>query len=215
MSNYNFMKTGYSANAAFNPYESFSEEHLRNLLSLFISNALITANKYSTLCKRNGTTKLDTNYGLKHEAFIFFTRSSFEKDIKEIQEDVEIIQNEEVVKYKLEYTDSRTGTIEQCDTLFDTEEELDDYIYELEKADYYTGYTMTEFTDMDLKLHEMTCDDDSIEPFSRISTDAFTQLSTEDRSFVIELHHHYDTWDSWEPTTPIEEILKNTIEKIA
>ena len=33
---------------------SLSEEEVKQLLSLFISNSLITATKYSKFCKRNG-----------------------------------------------------------------------------------------------------------------------------------------------------------------
>ena len=28
------------------------------------------------------------------------------------------------------------------------------------------------------------------------------------------MHEYYDTWDSWEPDTPMNKILKNAINKI-
>ena len=36
----------------------------------------------------------------------------------------------------------------------------------------------------------------------------------ENKLFIEKYHNYYDTWDSWEPNTPLEIILKNGIDKI-
>ena len=77
---YGFMKSGSGTSASALP---FSEEEIKQLLSLFISNALITSTKYASFCKRNGVTKQDINLGLKYEVREFFERNTLSDDLKD------------------------------------------------------------------------------------------------------------------------------------
>ena len=65
--------------------------------------------------------------------------------------------------------------------------------------------------DTEQMIDEMTMDDDKIESFSRILNDKVTD---ENREFVDKMHNYYDNWDSWQPATPLEQILKRGIDKI-
>ena len=67
------------------------------------------------------------------------------------------------------------------------------------------------------ELH-LDCDDNShvvpdeeVEPFSRIKQE---YIDDSNREFIQKMHEYYDTWDSWEPDTPFNTILKNAINKI-
>ena len=53
--------------------------------------------------------------------------------------------------------------------------------------------------------------DEEVEPFSRIKPE---YIDDSNREFVQKMHEYYDTWDSWEPDTPFNKILKNAINKI-
>lgn len=53
--------------------------------------------------------------------------------------------------------------------------------------------------------------DEEVEPFSRIKPE---YIDDSNRDFVNKMHEYYDTWDSWEPDTPFNKILKNAINKI-
>ena len=101
--NYGFMRSGGGeAQPAFN----VDENEIRQLLSLFISNAIINASRYAKICKRNGVTKMDINLGLMYEIREFFNRTTLSEDIKEIKQDYENLKNEEPVMYKVEYVDT-------------------------------------------------------------------------------------------------------------
>ena len=53
--------------------------------------------------------------------------------------------------------------------------------------------------------------DEEVEPFSRIKPE---YIDDSNREFVQKMHEYYDNWDSWEPDTPFNKILKNAINKI-
>ena len=53
--------------------------------------------------------------------------------------------------------------------------------------------------------------DEEVEPFSRIKPE---YIDDSNREFIQKMHEYYDTWDSWEPDTPFNKILKNAINKI-
>ena len=53
--------------------------------------------------------------------------------------------------------------------------------------------------------------DEEVEPFSRINPE---YIDDSNREFIEKMHEYYDTWDSWEPDTPFNKILKNAINKI-
>lgn len=203
--NYAFMKTGGGEAA---PIFKIDENEVRQLLSLFISNAIINASRYAKICKRNGVTKMDINLGLMYEIREFFDRSTLANDIQEIKRDYESLQNEEPIKFKVEYVDTRTGTINLSET-FDDEDSAENYICELEEEDFYTDFTIVEITDSDLMMEDMVVDDNEIQPFSKASLENVRDASQDDRSFVSRVHTYESEWDSWEPETPILAILKN------
>ena len=60
-------------------------------------------------------------------------------------------------------------------------------------------------------LQSMIEDDNKIQQFSRIDTKNINESNEE---FIGKIHTYYDNWDSWEPTTHIEHILKSSINKM-
>ena len=203
--NYGFMKTG---GGEATPLFNIDENEIRQLLSLFISNAIINASRYAKISKRNGVTKMDINLGLMYEIREFFNRNTLANDIEEIRRDYESLQNEEPIKFKVEYVDTRTGTISLSES-FDDEDCAENYICELEQEEYYTDFTIVEVTDSDIMMEDMVVDDKEIEPFSKASLENVREASQENRLFVSNVHRYESEWDSWEPETPILAILKN------
>lgn len=203
--NYGFMKSGGGEAA---PLFNIDENEIRQLLSLFISNAIINASRYAKICKRNGVTKMDINLGLMYEIREFFNRTTLANDIQEIKREYENLQNEEPVKFKVEYVDTRTGTITLSES-FDDEDSAENYICELEEEEYYADFTIVEVTDSDLMMEDMVVDDKEIEPFSKASIEHIRESSQDDRQFVSNVHRYENEWESWEPETPILAILKN------
>lgn len=203
--NYGFMKSGGGEAA---PLFNIDENEIRQLLSLFISNAIINASRYAKICKRNGVTKMDINLGLMYEIREFFNRTTLANDIQEIKSEYENLQNEEPVKFKVEYVDTRTGTITLSES-FEDEDSAENYICELEQEQYYTDFTIVEVTDSDLMMEDMVVEDKEIEPFSKASIEHIRESSQDDRQFVSNVHRYESEWESWEPETPILAILKN------
>ena len=39
-------------------------------------------------------------------------------------------------------------------------------------------------------------------------------INDENKDFIEKIHMYYDSWDKWQPHTPIEHILKNSIDKM-
>lgn len=203
--NYDFMRSGGGVST---PQSTISETELRQLLSLFISNAIINASRYAKICKRNGVTKTDINLGLKYEMREFFERTTLKEDFEEIVKDYEDLKNEEAVMYKVEYVDTRTGTINESD-LFDDEDNAEEFICELEKEDFYSEFTIVELTQSDMMMDDMVVEDSQIEEYSKATTEHLVESSQDDRQFVSKVHRYDSEWDSWEPDTPIQAILKN------
>ena len=129
MSDYSFMKSGFNSegSAMANPFEGFSEEDIQILLSLFVSNAMINAAKYSKLAGRNGVTKTDVEYGLKYEVFEFFQRDDLIQGYEEIKKDMEeeLQSQEENIRYGIDYYDTRIGQSFEHEETFDTLEEAE------------------------------------------------------------------------------------------
>ena len=208
---YGFMKSGMSDTSS--APLPFSETDIKQLLSLFISNALITATKYCKFCKRKGVTKSDINLGLKYEVREFFDRNTLADDIKEIQDEFARMEEEEPVKFMVEYIDTRVGTIEKSN-IFDTEDDAEDFICEQEQHEYYTEFTIIELTESDLLMDDVVTDDKDIEPFTKITVDQIRELDFDDRQLVSKIHNYEDTWDSWEPEMPLHIILKNGVQSM-
>ena len=53
--------------------------------------------------------------------------------------------------------------------------------------------------------------DDSVETVNE-DEEPFTRYSGED-SLMLSVNEAYDTWDEWEPTNPIEQMLKDAVNK--
>ena len=53
--------------------------------------------------------------------------------------------------------------------------------------------------------------DDELEEFKKININDIE--NQDDKEFVEKLYNYYNNWDTWEPKTPIEKILKKSINK--
>ena len=209
MSDYSFMRSGFPGENP-SPFDGFSQEDIQVLLSLFVSNSMINAAKYSKICGRNGVTKTDVEYGLKFEVFEFFQREDLMEGFEEIKKDMEeaLDREEENLKYGIEFTDNRIGSREELEEVFDTIEEAEKWVTENE-SDYITEIEIFEI-EPDLMEDNIVADED-VEDFSRIE---LSQVEVDDRNFVQKLHRYSDTWDTWVPETPLQGILKNGVDQI-
>ena len=205
---YSFMKTGSSNSAGL----GISMEEVQIILSLFISNSFINAAKYAGLSKRNGVTKDDINLGLKYEVRKFFENESLSRDINEMKREYEEMKNEEPVKFKaLYYTED-----DEFSKIFDTIEEAEQYLDHIEESKPSVIETeIEELTETDLIHEEMLVDDeDTLDKFRKVTIEDLLPLDQEQRKFVVNMHKYESEWESWEPTTPIHIILKNSLDKM-
>ena len=53
--------------------------------------------------------------------------------------------------------------------------------------------------------------DSEVDEFKRIDP---SLICDENREFIDKYHTHFDKWDSWQPVSPLDIILKNAIDKI-
>jgi hypothetical protein len=53
--------------------------------------------------------------------------------------------------------------------------------------------------------------DEEVDDFKRIDPEL---ICDSNREFIDKYHKHFDTWDSWQPVSPLDTILKNSIDKI-
>lgn len=88
------------------------------------------------------------------------------------------------------------------------EEVRKDYYEEVNKVEL-ERQDAVEDDDLENDLEEFIVDDDEIDDFKRLDKEI---TNKEDKDFVSKLHNYYDTWDSWVPETPLEKVLKNSIE---
>ena len=90
MSDYSFMKSGLGT--GYEESGKLTEEYretLEIMLSLFVSNAMINAAKYTEYCGRNGITKMDVEIGMKYEVFEFLNRGDIYEELAKIREELE------------------------------------------------------------------------------------------------------------------------------
>lgn len=87
MSDYSFMRSGFTNLVEPPRLSDQDKENLEIMLALFTSNALINAAKYVENCQRNGVTQMDVLYGLIYEVFEFLNRSDLEEGMDEIREE--------------------------------------------------------------------------------------------------------------------------------
>lgn len=205
MSNYEFMRTGKDSSPEL--YPDISEDDLLSMINLFISNALLTSEKYSRLCQRTCITKEDIDYGIKYEVYVFFHRPNLINDIEAIKKEIKD-NTPEPILFKIECKNNETNETTIIDTIFDSTELAETYISQNIDESQFT-ITFLEYTETDLKLQEITTDNE--EPFLKISPEQIACLSDADKLFVDEIHKIQSLWDKWNPEHPVQTILKQII----
>uniref|UniRef100_A0A6C0EIF2 Uncharacterized protein n=1 Tax=viral metagenome TaxID=1070528 RepID=A0A6C0EIF2_9ZZZZ len=65
-------------------------------------------------------------------------------------------------------------------------------------------------------LDDIIIPDDEIHPFKRVPNDTIGDANIEgvNIEFIEKMHNYFDSWETWEPTTELEVILKSGIDKI-
>ena len=201
MSDYSFMRSGFSNLVEPPRLSEQDKENLEIMLALFTSNALINAAKYVEYCGRNGVTQMDVLYGLIYEVFEFLNRRDLNEGMEEIREEY----------YKM-YNFSEDDE--------DYEDEDEDEDGEDDKNYEYEGDGEGEGEDEDDKniaerdfgeLNNMIVPDNEIENFKRIAEE---KITSNNMDFVEKIHRYYDNWDSWNPETPLQISLRDAINKI-
>ena len=206
MSDYSFMQSG--AGAAAPMIDGFSQEDIQILLSLFVSNSMINASKYVELCQRNGITKTDVENGLKYEVFEFFKREDLMQAFEEIKREIQESEENLEIKYGVCYYDNRLGEETEHSDIFETVEEAEQWIEE-NKCDYYENIEIFEVEEN--PMDEFTVDDEDVEPFQLVN---IRNVEVADRNFVVKMHNYIEKWETWEPKTPLQNILKNGVDLI-
>ena len=205
MSNYEFMRTGKDLLPQL--YTDISEDDILSMINLFISNAILTAEKYSRLCQRTCITKEDIDYGIKYEVYVFFHRPNLINEIDAIKKELND-NTPEPILFKIKYKNKKSKIIKIIDKVFESEEIAETYISQYIDESQF-NITLLEYTDTDLKLQDITTDKE--EPFLKITPAQLTCLSGDDIYFVEEIHKIQISWDTWEPEHPIQTILKQII----
>ena len=191
------MKTGFNNVNSVSMYNKEQIKDMEIMLCLFVSNAMLNASRYCELCERDGITKEDVVYGIRYEVFEFLKRDNLEKALKEMKEDYE-----EEIKKDTESDEEDIGGGDEGETGGDEGEDIGD------------NEDSEDIGDGD-EIDKMIVDDDEIEDFRRIQPELLSKLEkSEDIIFIDNMHKYYDTWDSWEPETPLEKILKSGIDKM-
>ena len=188
MSNYSFMKSGFS-NTDVEQEETLSEIDIVGLVSLFVENAMKTASKHTIICKRNVVTKTDVTYGLIYEVFNWLKRPTLIKDFQEIKNEIENEAAEEEVEYNDGAEDKDNGAGKDDD---EDEDEADDD----SNGDFEN-------------IEDIIVPDEYVDEFER----AIIQ-NDDNKEFLEELYSHYDNWPNWVPQNNIEKSLKSSIDRI-
>ena len=185
MSDYSFMQSGLGGE--YNP--QFNLQDLEVMLAHFIKNSLKAAAKYVKICKRNGITKLDMEYALKYEVFEFFNSPNLAEELIELKQtyfnEIECVCDCNC--------DCGNEDPEECTCVCNCECECDDCC------------------NAEDEIFDNVVKDNIINPFSRIS---INDVETEDKEFVNNFHRHFDSYNEWQPQSPIELALQNAINKI-
>ena len=184
MSDYSFMQSGLSGD--YNPMASISPQDLILLLGVFSKNAIAKASRHVKLCGRNGVTKKDMEYALKYEVFDFLGNPDVFEEINRIKN---AIQSE----------------IEQEEEL-EEDEELEDE--ELEEQEEETGIA-EELTDA--IVGDNVVPDIEVQEYSQIDPET---VDVQDREFLRNYYRYAETWNTWQPETPMEATLYSAINRI-
>ena len=105
----------------------------------------------------------------------------------------------------------------QRDNLMESMAEMAQDYHEEMKKNAEEEYEEEEYEDEDkdeeIQDHEdgLIVPDSEIQPFLRADT---SKVKSEDKKFIDKMHQYYDNWDTWSPTTPLENILKSGIDKM-
>ena len=83
------------------------------------------------------------------------------------------------------------------------------------KKEYYEQFNEDDEAEEDEEDEEdensIIVPDEQIENFKRIDEG---KINDENKDFINKIHKYYDSWDEWEPKTPIEKILYTSINKM-
>ena len=170
MSDYSFMKSGFSNLIEPPRLSEQDKENLEIMLALFTSNALINAAKYVEYCGRNGVTQNDVLYGLIYEVFEFLNRSDLSEGMDEIREEY----------YKMyELSD------EEVDE--DSDEEAD-----LEETENIAEKDFGE-------LNNMIVPDNEIESFRRIDDDKINDTNRDFVEKIHRYYDNWGDWEPQTP----------------
>lgn len=188
MSDYLFMQSGLSGD--YNPMASISPQDLILLLGVFSKNAIAKASRHVKLCGRNGVTKKDMEYALKYEVFDFLGNPDVFEEINRIKNAIqsEIEQEEEIDEDELE------------------DEELEDEEEELEEEETGIAEELT-----DAIVGDNVVPDTEIQEYSQIDPET---VDVQDREFLRNYYRYAETWNTWQPETPMEATLYSAINRI-
>jgi len=159
--------------------------NIQALLTVFLENAVKSAEIYTLHAKRTIITTCDISLGLKTEVFLFLSRTDNELRAN-------IIANE----FKEEL---------QNDALINEMENIDMY----DEDDMYDDNNITDSEDMDYEDIE----DNPILPNITNDTEPYC-YSTCNCSVCANINHYSIQWNTWTPSNEIELLLYNAIKKI-
>ena len=77
------------------------------------------------------------------------------------------------------------------------ERDLKEILDDMEEEDIMEDDGDSDWEDID----DLVVSDGELQPFERIHND---RINDTNREFINKMHNYYDTWDSWEPQTPLE-----------
>ena len=170
MSDYSFMKSGFSNLVEPPRLTEQDKENLEIMLALFTSNALINAAKYVEYCGRNGVTQMDVMYGLIYEVFEFLNRQDINEGMDEIREEY----------YKM-YEFSEEDDDEDDDENVDDKDNSN-----IAEKDFG-------------ELNDMIVPDTEIESFQRISEDKIVDSNRDFIEKIHRYHDNWDSWNPETP----------------
>ena len=93
MSNYNFMKTGFT-NDDDEVIDTKFIDFMESTMALLFSNAIESASRYVELADRNTLTKKDIEYAMKYAAMEFLKNPNLNEDIQKTSEELDRISED-------------------------------------------------------------------------------------------------------------------------
>lgn len=66
----------------------------------------------------------------------------------------------------------------------------------------------------DEDVSDIIVPDEEINCFERIEDSKYDILSEDEKTFIEKMHRYYDNWDIWVPQSPLEDLLKKSLDKI-